>query len=83
MIQFLIENGFNINIRKDENSPSLLEIFVSAMNIIYEAVDFLIKNGAKIDVFHSHFKNKETGEKISLVDYVNQRNDEKLKQLFG
>lgn len=83
LIQFLIENGFNINIRKDENSPSLLESFVSAMNIIYEAVDFLIKNGAKIDVFHSHFKNKETGEKISLIDYVNQRNDEKLKQLFG
>lgn len=82
ILEFLIQKGFDVNTRKDEKSPTLLESFVSALNINYEAIELLIKHGARKDVKHSVFKNKKTGDFYTLTEFVNEKKDEKLKKNF-
>lgn len=82
LLEFLIEKGLDINIRKNEKAPTLLESFINALFINYDAIEYIIRKGARKDVKHSWAKNPETGEFLTLTEFVNQKKDERLKQIF-
>ena len=78
MLELLIENGFDVNIRHDEKSPTILEYFALSPNKNYDAIELLIKYGADVNAKFSR------GEKdFSLKQYVLEKsNDVRLKQIF-
>lgn len=54
MLKFVIGRGFDVNLRYDSNSPTLLEFAISRMRYcIYDFFKTLVENGADINVFHS------------------------------
>lgn len=81
LIKLLIEKGFDINTQKNEDVPTLLESFISSISINYDAVEFLINQGARTDAKHSKRINT-AGEHFTLIEVVNQGKNEKLKQIF-
>lgn len=82
MLELLIQNGFDVNMRFNESYPSLLEGFIATISKNYQAIELLIEYGADINAFHSKHTGKQ-GNKLTLLQYVNGRNDSKLKKIFN
>ncbi|KAK8847858.1 hypothetical protein M9Y10_018894 [Tritrichomonas musculus] len=72
MLNFLIDKGLKINL---PNSKSLLECFITVISPNYEAIEFLIDNGANYNVRHS-------SKNMSLYDFVKSGNNTKMKKAF-
>ena len=81
MLQFLKDKEMDVNKRKDDNTPTLLESFIIAISKNYAAIEFLVNNGADINAVHSR-QTDRTGKKMRLVDFVRERGDSKLKKIF-
>lgn len=79
ILEILIQNNFKVNFRKDERSPTILEIFVKAMKTRYKIIEFLLNNDA--DPHASYSKNP----RISLYDEVmsDRIRDRQLKEIFA
>lgn len=82
MLELLIQNGFDVNMRFDESYPSLLEGFIKDLYKNYQAIELLIEYGADINAFNSGYRG-EQGNKLTLLQYVNQGKDSKLKKIFN
>lgn len=83
MLELLIEYGFDVNARSSDKYPSLLEHFISyALYTNYPAIETLIKYGADINALHSK-KTDSSGKKITLLQFVKEKCDSKLKKIFS
>ena len=83
MLKCLIENGFDVNSRYDENSPTLLEAFVDNVIKRFDAIEFLIDYGADVNALHSKAKNPD-GKHLTIFQHVNTgtRMPSKLVKIF-
>ena len=81
MLELLINEGFDINLRYDETFPTLLESFLCGISKNYLAIEVLIKYGADINANHSRKKDRQ-GNKMTLAQFVKEGYDRKLKILF-
>lgn len=82
MLEFLYSQGFNFNTRKDEKSQSLLENFLTAISKNYQAIEFIVNHGADVNVYHSRQCDKK-GNRMTLIEFVREKGDSKLKKIFG
>lgn len=76
LFNLLIENGLDINIRKNEDSPSFLEQLINGIIPNYDLIEFLIKKGADVNAICSK-------QKITLYQKVQLTNDIRMKQIFN
>lgn len=77
MIQFLINNGFDVN-NHAENEPSLLEMFVLTHYKNLKAIECLLLNGA--DMYYKCFNKSANGK--SIFDFVMLSKYNNVKELF-
>lgn len=76
MLDFILtRTSFNIDIRYNDKSPTLLESFMTAIKPNYEAIEYLVNAGANTKVKHSRTN-------MTLYDYVRSRSDKKMKKIF-
>ena len=80
MLQCLIENGFNINQRFDNNSPSLLQDFLCGISKNYEAIELLIKYGADVN---APIIKRNVIQFPSIIQYVMNQQDKRMKRIFN
>lgn len=76
ILDILISHGFNVNLRKNATTPSLLEVFVKAMKVRYNIIEYLLKNKADPYI---QFSKKPT---VYLIDEVMNMRDQQLKKIF-
>lgn len=76
MLELLMENGFDVNARRDMNSQTLLEYYIFNQTTNYEAISFIIKYGADVNAKHSR-------NNMTLYQYVQSRGNSKLKKIFN
>ena len=81
MLELLIEYGFDVNARFNDDCPTLLEQFIMAITKNYPVIELLIKYGADINATHSHQMDKDN-KKITLLQFVKERGNSKLKKIF-
>ena len=63
MLELLIEYGFDVSARFNDDCPTLFEQFIIAITQNYPAIEFLIKYGADINATHS----RQTGRDDSFT----------------
>lgn len=81
ILEILIENGFDVNTRYSDEYPSLLEKFITSISTNYDAIEFLIKNGADINALHSRITNSDH-KRITLLQFVKNKGNSRLKKIF-
>lgn len=81
VLEVLIENGLDINIRYNNQYPTLLQTYIDSINPNYDLIRTAVKFGADIYAFHS--LHKDNDRPITLLDDVRRRKKEKIEKIFN
>lgn len=75
ILAILLECGYDVNYRFNDESPTLLERFMTAVNKNYDAIKYLIDHGADLNVKYSR-------KDMKLLEFPGISKDRKLMKLL-